>query len=412
MSRNSYLLDADENKIFLQKQVRSLLDFGRQFPSPAGSAYWLNGDGTPDREHNRETWITCRMVHVYSIGTLLRVPGCQQLAEAGLSGLTGELHDAVHGGWYEGVHADGTPYGNKTCYTHAFVILAASSALQAGIAGAAELLAEALTVYRDHFWDEAHAMPYDTWDMNFTQLDPYRGINASMHSVEAFLATADATGMEIYRRRAGKIIYTVLDLAFQNGWRLPEHFNENWEPQLDYNMEKADDPFKPYGATPGHGIEWARLALQYDLSAHLEGSSELIVSKAAEQMYSRAVADGWNAGGEPGFAYTTNWQGTPVVLDRMHWTLAEAINTSAVLFRVTGQQKYADDYSRYMQYLDETVLDHTHGSWYHQLDAHNRLKETVWPGKCDLYHAFQCMLIPYSDPAVSICTAVKNKMAE
>ena len=33
----------------------------------------------------------------------------------------------------------------------------------------------------------------------------------------------------------------------------------------------------------------------------------------------------------------------------------------------------------FMQYLDETVLDHSCGSWFHQLDAHNQLKETVWP---------------------------------
>ena len=50
--------------------------------------------------------------------------------------------------------------------------------------------------------------------------------------------------------------------------------------------------------------------------------------------------------------------GKPVVHDRMHWTLAEAINTSAVLWHITHKQKYAKDYEEFMRYLDDKVLDH------------------------------------------------------
>lgn len=90
-------------------------------------------------------------------------------------------------------------------------------------------------------------------------------------------------------------------------------------------------------------------------------------------------ADGWNADGAPGIVYTTDWDGNPIVHDRMHWTLAEAINTSAVLYRVTGKEKYTADYAEFMAYLDEKVLDHVNGSWFHQLDRQNHLLTTVWP---------------------------------
>ena len=56
--------------------------------------------------------------------------------------------------------------------------------------------------------------------------------------------------------------------------------------------------------------------------------------------------------------------------------------------------------------LDESVLDHTLGSWFHQLDENNNLKGTVWPGKSDLYHAFQAMLIPYNETDTSIAKAI------
>ena len=59
--------------------------------------------------------------------------------------------------------------------------------------------------------------------------------------------------------------------------------------------------------------------------------------------------------------------------------------------------------------LDEKVLDHVNGSWFHQLDRENNLLETVWPGKSDIYHALQATLIPYYAPGLSIAVAVKKQ---
>jgi mannose/cellobiose epimerase-like protein (N-acyl-D-glucosamine 2-epimerase family) len=92
----------------------------------------------------------------------------------------------------------------------------------------------------------------------------------------------------------------------------------------------------------------------------------------------------------------------------MHWTLAEAINTSAVLFRVTGKEEYARLYEQFCAYLDDKVLDHETGSWFHQLDRNNQVIGTVWPGKSDLYHALQATLIPYYPADISIAPAVKK----
>ena len=181
------------------------------------------------------------------------------------------------------------------------------------------------------------------------------------------------------------------------------------------NRERPDDQFKPYGATPGHGIEWARLIAQWctstfgkvSLSDGCKDKPEYYIN-AACRLYERAIADAWNADGAEGIVYTTDWNGRPVVHDRMHWTLAEAINTSAVLYRITDNKKYAYDYTMFMEYLDNAVLDHNCGSWYHQLDKDNRPQGTVWPGKPDLYHAFQAMLIPYNRVDLSIARAIQS----
>lgn len=133
-------------------------------------------------------------------------------------------------------------------------------------------------------------------------------------------------------------------------------FYKDWVADLECNKEKPDDQFKPYGATPGHGIEWSRLITQWALSTFKDdkdGAQKYL--DLAENLYCRAVDDAWNADGAPGIVYTTDWEGKPVVHDRMHWTLAEAINTSSVLYHVTGKQRYADDYAEFMQYLDEST---------------------------------------------------------
>ncbi len=368
-----YIIDQKENEIFLKEIRENLLAFGHRFPSPEGSAYYLGDDGTPWTDRKRETWITCRMAHVYSIGTFLGHEGSKELQ----------------------------------CYGHAFVILATSSALLADRKGAQELLEEALELFDLRFWDEREGLAVDTWNTEFSVLDDYRGLNANMHTVEAFLAVADATGREMYRNRAGRIIDHVISWAANNEWRIPEHFTKEWKPALEYNKECPADPFKPYGATPGHGIEWGRLITQWALSVYREDEqARKPYLSAAEHLYQRAVRDAWNVDGAPGIVYTTDWKGEPVIHDRMHWTLAEAINTSAVLYRATGMERYASDYVQYMEYLDKQVLDHVNGSWFHQMNEKGEVTGSVWPGKSDLYHAFQATLIPYCRADVSVASAV------
>ena len=408
-TNKKYVLGTNENKAYLKELREQLFNFGHRFPSPGGGSYYLGDDGTPWTERPRETWITSRMVHVYSMASFLGHEGSEALIDAGLKGLTGELRDRNFGGWYAGLTAEDQILPNKQCYAHAFVILAASSATLAGRPGAEELLRDALEVYDRYFWNEEEGLSCDTWNTEFTVLDEYRGVNANMHTVEAFLAAADATGEDIYRERAGRIIDHVIAWAKNNDWRIPEHFTSDWTPDLECNSDRPDDPFKPYGATPGHGLEWARLITQWALSTYDYDPEEAFVYiEACENMYNRAIEDGWNADGALGIVYTTDWNGKPVVRDRMHWTLCEAINTAAVLYHATGNKKYADEYADYMKYLDEVVVDHVNGSWFHQLDENNQLKGTVWPGKSDLYHAVQATLIPYAAANLSIAAAVKE----
>lgn len=407
------------HRAWLDEHCRSLLAFGSRCAVPGGGAAWLDDTGAPVPERGLHTWITARMVHVHSLGALLGVPGAGPVADAALAGLTGPLRDTGHGGWFPSLDAEGRPAEGKACYDHAFVVLAAASATAADRPGGAQLLREALAVFDERFWDADEQLPVDTWDTAFSELDGYRGINAAMHTTEAMLAASDVLAHVLgdpdaaatCRRRAVRILDRVAAWARANDWRVPEHFDADWQVQLEHHADRPDDPFKPYGATIGHGLEWARLLLHGEAALVAAGEpAPPAMLSAAEALFDRAVADGWDVDGAPGFVYTTDWSGRPVVRDRMHWVAAEATATAAALHRRTGRRAYADRYATWWDHIQRVLVDDEHGSWHHQLDEHNTPTDSVWPGKADLYHAVGATLVPRLPLAPALAVAVRQAL--
>lgn len=401
---------APPDDAWLDAELRRLLSFGRRVAHPLGGAAWLDEDGAPDLDRPVHTWITSRTVHVFGLGAMLGVEGSAEVAGAALRGLTGVLHDDEHGGWFAAVGPDGSPVDPaKAGYAHAFVVLAGASAATAGIDGGEALLAEATEVFERRFWNEPTGRVLDEWDRAWTTPVPYRGLNAAMHSVEAMLAAGDATGDRTWHERAGRLAGLVTDLATAYDGRLPEHFGPDWTPDLELNRDRPDDPFKPFGATVGHGLEWSRLLLHVEATLGEAAPAGLL--DTSRLLFDRAVADGWSADGGPGFVYTTDWDGAPVVRQRFHWVVAEAIGAAAALHRRTGEQDYLDRYAEWWAYVDAHVRDLERGSWHHELDPSNRPAATVWPGKPDLYHAVQATLLPRLPlaPGLAAATALSTR---
>jgi mannose/cellobiose epimerase-like protein (N-acyl-D-glucosamine 2-epimerase family) len=281
-----------------------------------------------------------------------------------------------------------------------FVLLSATTASRAGIPGADELRTDAERVVTEYFWDESEGMCIDGWSGDWATARTYRGLNACMHGVEAMLAAGGS-----WTQRAARVCTRVAEFAGAFGWRLPEHFEVDWTPLPQAHRDNPADPFKPYGATVGHGLEWSRLLVCLE-SVSPDPEGRLLAT--ARHLYQRAVADGWEVDGAPGFVYTTDWSGQAIVHERMHWVLAEAVSAAATLRVRTGEQQYHDDELGWWAYADRHVLDRALGSWHHELDRENRPASSVWPGKPDLYHAVQATLIPRLPLGGSVAAAVQG----
>jgi sulfoquinovose isomerase len=351
--------------------------------------------------------VTCRMTHCYALGDLLGRPHCAALVEHGVAALRGRMHDDRHGGWYAQVGPEGPVVRDKTAYEHAFVVIAASSVAASGLPGGEELLDEALAVLLERFWDDEHGMVVEQWDESFSTLDGYRGVNANMHSVEALLAAADVRGDASLRERASRILTRVVhDLAAGNDWRIPEHFDEAWTPQMEYNADEPAHPFRPYGATIGHWLEWSRLALH--LRAGLGEAAPGWLLDDARSLFDAAVREGWAVDGADGFVYTVDWSGSPVVRERMHWVAAEATATAAALHTATGEASYAAWYQAWWRYVADHLRDEQGGSWWHELSPDNLPSNKTWSGKPDVYHAFQATLVPRLPLSPTLAAALRQ----
>ena len=116
--------------------------------------------------------------------------------------------------------------------------------------------------------------------------------------------------------------------------------------------------------------------------------------EAAIALFETAVSSGWAVDGADGFVYTVDWDGSPVVRERLHWVVAEAIGGAAALAQATGGDRYAVLYEALWDHAAAYFIDEQRGSWHHELDTSNQPAASVWSGKPDIYHALQTTLIP------------------
>ncbi|MDT4996207.1 MAG: hypothetical protein QOD45_275 [Pseudonocardiales bacterium] len=389
---------------WLDAETRRLLTFAEGSWAPGGGFGSLDDDGRLSADEPVQTWVSTRMTYSFALGALVGRDDDVERVDHGLAALLpgGLLRDDEHGGWFSAVQSGPTDRrvvdGTKAAYAHAFVVLAASAGTVLDRPPAHALLQDALAVVEHRFWDDDAGLVRESFSADWREEEHYRGANANMHTVEAFLAAADALGDAgaVWRSRARRIVERIVDgVARDAGWRLPEHFAPDYAPILDYNTDDRAHPFRPYGVTPGHLMEWARLALHLRAAELAAGSpAPDWLLDDARSLYDTAVHDGWAPDGVAGFIYTSDFDGTAITRARMHWVVTEALGAAASLYQVTGEQRYADDHKRWWDFAVNHLIDHDRGSWHAELDDQLRPAHGTWQGKPDVYHAVQATLIP------------------
>src|SRR6185437_11145034 len=320
------------------------------------------GHGQVDQTQPRPLYLSARMIHVFALAYLAGDASARPLADSGLAALAPGYADEANGGWFSSLDFAGQVTDTtKDNYAHAHTLLAASTAIAAGLTGAEAAFAATAAVINRHFWSDDEGRALYSWDAGSTETEPYRGANSNMHSVEAYLAAGDATGDRVWHDRALSIATHLIDAhARENAWRVP-----------------------------GHSFEWARLLLDLEaaFAARTPGSPPPAwLLEAATGLFDTAVADAENRDGHPGLLYTVDQAHQPVIDARLHWVACEAVLAADALHRRTGEQRFAAAAARWWTDIDRHFIDRQDGGWRHELTPEMTPAAGTWSGKPDLYH--------------------------
>lgn len=382
-------IDDTRHQAWLDAGLRGLIRFAQPSILPDGGFTYQGADGGALDDRPPALFLTARMVHAASIGAVRGIPGSQRLLDHAIDSLDGLFADTEHGGWFTD---PAEPDGRKMTYDHVHIAMAASSAVAAGHPKAPALLERAITIIDTHLFDEEAGALRETFARDWSDSEAYRGANANMHGVEAFIAVGDVTGDPRWHERALGMADRIINQgARAHDWLIPEHFDTQWNEDLEYNRDEPDHPFRPYGATYGHSLEWARFLVNLYNSPALPHTPWLL--EAAEGLTRTALERGWRVDGKEGLPYTVDWFGKPVSTLRLHWPICEGIQACASLSRQTGAQEWDDWYRVLWDHAQARFIDDS-GTWINELDADLHESGTVWPGRPDYYHCIGAYVVP------------------
>lgn len=379
------------HRTWLMDQANRLWSFfGPRTINPAGGFRECDATGQVkiDPQAACGVHMSARMVHCSVIGELMGRPGHGDMIDHGMWTIWNRHRDQQAGGYHWAIRDDGPADTTKQGYGHAFVLLAASSASLVGHPLASSMLADVTEILNTRFWEEQHGAIAEEFNTDWSPIGPYRGQNSNMHLTEALMAAYEATGETDYLAKAERIAELIIRCHAQAcGYRLPEHFTENWQVDEAYS---GHEMFRPSGTTPGHSLEWARLLLQ--LWA-LTGKDRDWMADAARALFFQSMTLGWDRD-NGGFYYTLDWENRPSRPAKLWWPLCEGAGAAAFLNAHFASDFHEQSYRRIWNRIAGSFIDEKNGGWHEQLSPDLKPEYTLFTGKADIYHALQACLIP------------------
>ncbi|WP_449598757.1 AGE family epimerase/isomerase [Niallia sp. Marseille-Q9988] len=326
-------------------------------------------DGTICNNQTKHLVGTSRFIYVFSVGAMLRGDSwCLQAAEHGLSYLQNYHLDINNGGYFWKLNDNQVSVSKKYAYGHAFALLAASKAYQAGIPCASHLIDYIYNILDQYFWEPDHGLYLNEMNSDWSIINPYRGQNPNMHLCEAMISAYEATGNHKYLERAYILAYNVtLNLAQQSEGLIWEHYDPNWVIDWNYiETNKEMQQFRPQGFIPGHSIEWSKLLLLLE-----RYKSESWMIERAVELYNSALKPGLDTE-YGGIYYSIDREGKVLESDKYYWVMAEAIGASALLGTRLKAFTYWRNYDALFNYAWNYFIDKKRGGWYEKVNRFNQ----------------------------------------
>lgn len=370
----SYFQDPD----FLKDHIYSILSFYYPRCIDHKNGGYFNcflDDGTICDYKTKHLVGTCRFIYNFSIGSILdkKAVWSIQAIDHGLKFLQHYHLDTKNGGYYWMLEEQTPTDTTKFAYGHAFVLLAASKAYQAGLQYATDIIDYVYQVLEEHFWQPKYNLYVDQISADWEMVYPYRGQNSNMHLCEAMISAYEATGDSKYLNRAYTLAKSVtLGLASQSKGLIWENYHTDWTIDWTYYEEEESlAQFRPTGFVPGHAMEWSKLLLMLDRYLHKDW-----LQKKAQFLFQTSFVNGLDHK-YGGIFYLLSREGEVIDTDKRYWVMSETIGAAALLAETTSLEYYWCAYDSIFSYCWRYFVDKKYGAWYNILNRQNNRYSNV-----------------------------------
>lgn len=402
--------DSIEHNRWLSAQMQPLIQEAEGAIVRTGFAH-LTAEGEADPERSIDLAVTARMMFVFSLGVLMGLPGCRRYADHAVRSVRLCFTDPEQGGFFTAIRPEpdeeghGVPWDEdgraKSQYHNAFVILGAAAATVANRPGAHELLNDALHDQERH-WIDQRGLVRAWMTADHSEAEPLLSMDVLVHTVEAYLAAAEATTDPVWIERAEVITRFVAEQGQKCAWRLPAYFDLEGRPTTDVPESFKDGRRVHRGVVTGRSMQWARQALHIRAALRSLGRTQPdYLMEMASELFERARVDAWRRNGHSGFAATVDADGVPLDEHRLQWVTCEGICAAVAMRRALlddgasqGEvEHYEHCYRSWLDYLNDHMILRP-GRWARSLDAENSPVPEAWKSRWDVYHAVQTLLMP------------------
>ena len=284
---------------------------------------------------------------------------------------TGPLRNEANGA-YHWLLVDGKPKNSKIfTYGLAQTLLAYSAAVRIGVKDALPFLEETFNLMEEKLFISKFGLYAEEADAEWN-LEPYRSESGNLHTVEALIASYEATKEWKYLQRALTVADGICNKAAgQTKGLVWEHFDEKWNADVDFaNDNEALKIFRPWGFQPGHQVEWARFLLtiyQHLIDLGKEDDHFWLAPKA-RYLFDIATKYAWDRE-FGGMVYSFDLEGNWCNDDKIFWVQCESIGTAAMLASLYPQEReyYFEIFDKLWDYSWNVFMDHENGSWLRRL---------------------------------------------
>jgi mannobiose 2-epimerase len=355
----------------------------------------IDCDGRIDRESPRASVINSRILWTFSAACRLVDAQYRATADWAYEYVASKFWDAEYGGVYWMLDYRGNPLSSrKQIYAQAFAAYAMAEYYRA--TAKPESLEFAQRLFRlieEHSYDavckgylEARGRDWGALeDMRLSEkdLNSPKSMNTHLHVMEAYTALLRVWKDRELQAKQKELVEVTMDRIVDNATgHFKLFFDNQWNSLGDH-------------VSFGHDIEGSWLILE---AAEVLGDRALLdrARKLAVTMAQTVSREGLDKDGS--LFYEADSKGAMTDPNKHWWAQAEAVVGFYNAYQISGDERFLNRAYRIWEYIEEKIVDRTHGEWHAKLTPEGRpYREEedsdaclAGPWKCPYHNARVC----------------------